>query len=156
MEVPMALPLPTILLALDPMAPCRTVAEQARELARCLKARVVACTVLEALEALVELNLPYLRYDELLPAEEEKARSVLQECVTEVLKGVKKVEVRVCRGRVHREILRLAEELPAQLIVMGTHGERGLERAIYGSPAQRVVQRSKIPVLVVPLEAEGR
>jgi len=36
------------------------------------------------------------------------------------------------------------------LIVMGTHGRRGLEHALIGSDAERVVRQSKVPVLLVP------
>ena len=37
----------------------------------------------------------------------------------------------------------------ADLIVMGTHGRTGVEHVIVGSTAERVVRRSKIPVLTV-------
>lgn len=148
-------PVATILLALDLAGDAGPVAERAREVARALKARVVACSVLEELEALVELNLPYVRYDELLPAEEEKARLQLEEFVRRELKGVREVTTCVMRGRPYKEILRVADEVGADLIVMGTHGERGIERAVYGSPAQRVIQRARVPVLVVPLEEQG-
>ncbi len=40
------------------------------------------------------------------------------------------------------------------LIVMGTHGRRGLEHALIGSDAERVVRQSPVPVLLVP--ARGR
>ncbi|MBI5445226.1 MAG: universal stress protein [Deltaproteobacteria bacterium] len=142
----------TILLAVDLAPDGDVVAQHARDLARALGARVVACSVLEELEALVELNLPYVRYDELLPAEEEKARKSLAALVARELKGVPDVSMRVERGRTHTTILRLAEEAGADLIVIGTHGERGIERALYGSPAQRIIRGARVPVLVVPLE----
>ena len=41
-----------------------------------------------------------------------------------------------------------------ELIVMGTHGRRGLEHALIGSDAERVVRQSPVPVLLVP--ARGR
>ena len=37
----------------------------------------------------------------------------------------------------------------ADLIVLGSHGHRGLERLILGSQAQKVLTLSKVPVLVV-------
>jgi nucleotide-binding universal stress UspA family protein len=46
-------------------------------------------------------------------------------------------------------ILETGEKLNADLIVMGTHGRNGVERVIVGSTAERVVRRSKIPVLTV-------
>ncbi len=47
------------------------------------------------------------------------------------------------------EVLNAAKELNADLIVMGTHGRRGLERALLGSVAEKVVRMARIPVLTV-------
>ena len=46
-------------------------------------------------------------------------------------------------------ILQTAKEVNADLIVMGTHGRRGLTRALLGSVAESVVRHSPIPVLTV-------
>lgn len=46
-------------------------------------------------------------------------------------------------------ILQTAEELKADLIVMGTHGRRGLSRALLGSVAEMIVRTSPVPVLTV-------
>ena len=48
------------------------------------------------------------------------------------------------------EIHRLADELSAGLIVMGTHGRKGISHALMGSIAEKVVRTSKVPVMVVP------
>ena len=47
-------------------------------------------------------------------------------------------------------IMDLATELGVDLIVVGTHGRRGLERLLLGSVAEAVVRRATCPVLVVP------
>jgi nucleotide-binding universal stress UspA family protein len=47
------------------------------------------------------------------------------------------------------EICRLAQEIPADLIVMPTHGHTGLAHVLLGSTAERVVQHSPCPVFVV-------
>ena len=46
-------------------------------------------------------------------------------------------------------ILRLAKKWGADVIVMGTHGRRGLRHVVLGSEAERVVHRSPVPVLLV-------
>src|SRR6516164_49751 len=46
------------------------------------------------------------------------------------------------------EICRLAQTIPADLVVMPTHGRTGLKRVFLGSTAERIVQHSSCPVLV--------
>lgn len=52
-------------------------------------------------------------------------------------------------------IISVARELPADLIVMGTQGRRGVSRFVLGSVAENVVRLAAIPVLTVSAKAEG-
>ena len=52
-------------------------------------------------------------------------------------------------GAVDLEIVGLAKELGADLIVMGCRGHRGIRRAIEGSISDAVIRRAPCPVLVV-------
>ena len=52
-------------------------------------------------------------------------------------------------GRVADLIVDEAKKWGADLIVMGTHGRRGIRRAVIGSDAQGVVQAATVPVLLV-------
>ncbi len=58
-------------------------------------------------------------------------------------------------GAPWQEIVSAAEEEGADLIVMGTHGRRGLAHALLGSVAEKVVQTSPVPVLTVRQPAPG-
>ena len=56
----------------------------------------------------------------------------------------------VCRfGRPAEEIMKTASKAHADLIVMGTHGHSGLRGALVGSVAQKVLNKSTVPVMVV-------
>ena len=56
----------------------------------------------------------------------------------------------LCReGSPPMEILKAADQIPADLIVMGTHGRTGLAHTLMGSVAERVVQKASCPVLTV-------
>jgi len=57
-------------------------------------------------------------------------------------------------GRVADAIVTQARRWRADLIVMGTHGRRGVQRALLGSDAELVVRYSPVPVLLIP--AAGR
>lgn len=52
-------------------------------------------------------------------------------------------------GPAAETIVRDARRQRADLIVLGTHGRRGLRRAVLGSDAEQVVRRSPVPVLLV-------
>ena len=49
-------------------------------------------------------------------------------------------------------ILRAAKKARADVIVLGTHGRRGLRRALLGSDAEEVVREATVPVLIVRAE----
>jgi nucleotide-binding universal stress UspA family protein len=59
-------------------------------------------------------------------------------------------------GKPAAEIVRVAQELPADLIVMGTHGRSGFQRWVLGSVAETVLRRAPCPVLTVPAGAVQR
>ena len=58
-------------------------------------------------------------------------------------------EIHIKEGKPHEEILKLADELDVEMIVIGSHGRKGLERAIFGSVAEKVTRMAKVPVLIV-------
>lgn len=59
------------------------------------------------------------------------------------------VDYLVRDGDASREILRAADEVDADLIVVGTHGRSGVDRLVCGSVAESILERSSRPVLVV-------
>ena len=59
------------------------------------------------------------------------------------------VEYRLEEGFPATEILRIANEIHADLIVLGTHGRTGLGRLLMGSVAEQVVRKATCPVLTV-------
>ena len=60
----------------------------------------------------------------------------------------------VVEGDPAAEILRKADELGVDLVVMGTHGKGLLEHAFLGSVAEKILHRIKIPVLTIPIPKE--
>ena len=60
------------------------------------------------------------------------------------------LEFQLLEGNATAEILARASELPADLIVMGTHGRSGFERLLLGSITEKVLRKAECPVLSVP------
>lgn len=61
-------------------------------------------------------------------------------------------ETAVVRGIPHDDIVDDAVEHDVDMIVMGTHGATGVEHALLGSVAEKVLRRAPVPVLVVPAD----
>ena len=58
-------------------------------------------------------------------------------------------ETVVTSGTAYRSIIDYAEENDIDMIVMGTHGRKGIDRYLLGSVTERVVRTSDVPVLTV-------
>jgi nucleotide-binding universal stress UspA family protein len=58
-------------------------------------------------------------------------------------------EVIVGYGKAYREVLRVADERRADLIVLGVHGHGGFDLALFGSTTQHVVRAATCPVMTV-------
>ncbi|TXF74824.1 universal stress protein [Chryseobacterium sp.] len=58
----------------------------------------------------------------------------------------------VHQGLPKNEIIRAGIDWQADLIVIGTHGNRDLEHLLMGSVAKGIIGRSPIPVMVVPMD----
>jgi len=91
-----------------------------------------------------------------LPAEfwtqvKEEAEHSLARYAEELRATGAPVEAVVREGYPATVILEEAQRLPADLIVIGTHGLSGLKHLLLGSIAERVVQKAGCPVLTVKL-----
>ena len=93
----------------------------------------------EALEEEAEEQISEQRAREVLEVEVGKVRSA----------GGTVVEAHLIEGRIAPEIVGLAEQIGAGLIVMGARGVGGIRRALTGSVSDSVVRHAHCPVLVV-------
>jgi nucleotide-binding universal stress UspA family protein len=81
----------------------------------------------------------------------DAATKELNELVAKVTGASVPIQHRVVVGEATSTILRVAEEGKHDLIIMGTHGRRGLPRLLLGSVAQKIVARAHCPVLTLHL-----
>jgi nucleotide-binding universal stress UspA family protein len=77
------------------------------------------------------------------------ARQQLRTLVAAEAGGEGAIQEAVVLGRAHREILRRADDLPADLIVMGAQGRGGLGLTLFGSTTHQIVRAAPCPVLTV-------
>ncbi|MDR2550089.1 MAG: universal stress protein [Desulfobulbus sp.] len=95
------------------------------------------------------INLPNLE-EELFASAQQQMETYIEEnkaMFTEA--GVAQVTGKVLSGDIAEEILKYAVRKKIQLIVMGTHGYKGVERIMFGSVAEKVVKSSCCPVMTI-------
>lgn len=92
---------------------------------------------------------------DLLTPIEDAARAQLDGVLADVKKQVPASKAILARGVPWREILNVIEQTTPDLVVIGTHGRRGIGRALLGSVAEKVVRISPAPVLTVRGNSEG-
>ena len=88
-------------------------------------------------------------YDELIRRIEQEAREEWQKIEASLKESGVKIKVRIETGIPLREILKVEEEEGVSAIVIGSHGKTNLEEMFLGSVSEKVIRKSKGPVLVI-------
>ena len=120
--------------------------------AACLAAETDAhLTVMHVIEVPENLALWIDRVDGIghVRAWADAAVSHMRGAIAPEIREYAHVDQRVETGKAYREILRVADEQRADLIVIGAHGHGVIEQMFVGSTAQHVVRRAGCPVLIV-------
>ncbi|MEN8424005.1 universal stress protein [Acinetobacter junii] len=139
-----------ILVAIDDSEISANVIQQAAQLAKALNSQITLVQVMTLDPYLADAYLRMGQSNELI----ERVRSYVQENLKKAQKQFEElgqtVATQVVEGfSVHEEIIKAAQNLEVDLIIMGSHGRTGFKKFILGSVAQKVLGESHIPVLIV-------
>ena len=137
-----------ILLATDLSGCSDAATDTAVELAKKFDGKLTVLHVYE-IPAYAYAGGGYVAADLLSPLQ-KVASTALAELLKKVQARVPTATSMLGAGNPAAGILETAREAHPDLIVMGTHGRRGASHLFLGSVAERVVQRSKCPVLTIP------
>jgi nucleotide-binding universal stress UspA family protein len=86
---------------------------------------------------------------------QEAGEQIVSDTVELIRKsGVLAIEEAIEEGHPAEEILQYTREHGIDLIVMGTHGRRGLNRVLLGSVAEEVVRSADVPVMTVRMSED--
>jgi nucleotide-binding universal stress UspA family protein len=139
-----------ILVATDFGEPAQDALESAIALATATEAKITLMHVFHvarpAYDVLVALPIAELA---------GRARSALDTALAAAKQRHANCESLFQTGEPAERIADAATDLGADLVVIATHGRRGLERMLLGSVAEKVVRRSPVPVLVIPAFEPG-
>ncbi|MCK4469412.1 MAG: universal stress protein [Desulfobacterales bacterium] len=79
----------------------------------------------------------------------EGAKKRLKEFTEEYFSDFPETRAEVVPGDISEEILKYTGSKGIDLLILGTHGRKGLEKVVFGSVAERVAKASPVPVLLV-------
>jgi nucleotide-binding universal stress UspA family protein len=146
MESPTATPGPKtlILVPLDFEDASKRALDTALELAAPLNADIVALHVTRSAVA-HPAELPASFLERL----SDEAHSAAERELQELVNRIASLRTILRTGDPENVILSSINELKPTLVIMGTHGRRGLSRLLLGSVAEHVLVRSPVPVMTV-------
>lgn len=121
----------------------------ALELANTFGSRICILHVVQDLRSWAGLYMPHKRLELEQNEVVEHAQKSLVEFCLDIPEARTNAEKRVVSGEPAEEIIKAAGEEGVDLIVMGTHGRKGLEYSLFGSVAAKVVRHSPVPVLTI-------
>jgi nucleotide-binding universal stress UspA family protein len=140
-----------ILLPLDGSKAGEAAVGYVKELKTRLEAEVILFGVVPAEQHIRTVGgLDYIIYPEQqMAAVRAEAKEYLDRVCQQMKKGKGEVRVEIKTGDVAREIISAAGGKGANLIAISSHGHSGMTKWVFGSVAQKVVQASRVPVLLV-------
>lgn len=138
-----------ILVAVDFSNESKKAVKYAVALARRFGSSIILVHVIELMPYPLDFGYGPIAVD--LPGKEaiQKFRARLDALGKDYAEANLPVTVYVLTGVAHHEIVNLAKKLESNLIVMATHGYTGINHALIGSTAEKVVRHAPCPVLVV-------
>ncbi|MCO5106749.1 MAG: universal stress protein [Burkholderiaceae bacterium] len=143
-----------ILVPIDGSPTSERALAEAAGLARLCSATLRLLHVMDPLMHITGYERPEVFVREIEPALRKAAQDLLAKARDTVADERVKAETALVDSvgqRVSDVILDQAAAWPADLIVIGTHGRRGVDRVLMGSDAEQVARRSPVPVLLVRL-----
>ena len=141
-------PIKTILFPADLSEASPKIVPYVRAMAEKFNAEVHVLFVARVFDHYSGMGVPYSHITDLEKAILEQAQSSLVEFIKREF-GAMPVKPVVVSGYPAEEIIEYAKSKKMDLIIIGTHGRRGLGRILFGSVAEHVVKNAPMPVFIV-------
>ena len=145
----------TILVAVDFSDSSDNAFQLALSMAQVFKSRLIILHVINEPIDLRGFYVPHISYEKLEEEIAEGAEKMMESFCRQHIDAYSDFETRIVPGMPYEQILAQANEAGAELIVLGTHGRTGLDHVLFGSTAEKVVRKSRLPVLTVRLDEDS-
>lgn len=148
-------PFHNALIAVDDSEPADAAITIALQLAQTVSTRLLLCNVIDTREPFEKAGR--FGYDSLpVVAELHRQSHLLEATVARIQRDGCYADMAVFEGEPATALLTAAHAHRADLIVVGSHGRRGVRRFMFGGVAESIARRSDVPVLVVRVSDRER
>lgn len=144
-----------ILVAIDFSDSSDNAFQMALSMAKRFSAKLYVLHVINEPVDLRGFYVPHISFEKLEEEIEDGAKKMMESFCRKNLHDFDAFECLIVPGLPYEQIIGQAEEKGADLIVLGTHGRTGLDHVLFGSTAEKVVRKSKLPVLTVRLDEDS-
>ncbi len=120
-----------------------------KAVARQLGANITLLHVVRGPEDFAGFEIGTLWWTNLQKEIMEGAEKAMERFVEENMAEIENMPRKVLIGDVVEEIVKFASDNQIDMIMIGTHGRKGLEKAVFGSVAEGVVANACCPVLTI-------
>lgn len=152
-------PMKKVLIAVDYNPSAQKVAEMGYQVAKSMNAEIILLHILANGEYYSTLDSPsvmgignYTTAEFFIRVNTDGLKKAAQYYLDSVASHLNdpKVQTILGEGDFANEIMTIANEKNADLIVMGSHSRRWLEKILLGSVTEQVLKKSSIPLLIIP------
>jgi len=112
-------------------------------------AEIYLLYVLDDLRQFAGMHVPHTSISNFVEQAMVESEKMLDKICDEHLQSCPNFQRRLVMGDPRLEIFRMVESEKIDLVIIGSHSRRGLERIIFGSVAEYVVKNASVPVLTV-------
>jgi nucleotide-binding universal stress UspA family protein len=154
-----------ILIALDYDPAAEKIAEKGYELAKSMNAEIILLHVISEPLYYTSANYsPIMGYEgfnnldmvQLTNVDELKKAAQNFLNMSKQHLGDDSIQTIVVEGEFEESIVGTAKEMNADIIVMGSHGRRGLDKLLLGSVTEQVLHKTDIPLFIIPTKNVGQ
>ena len=142
----------TILVAVDFSDSSDNAFQMALSIAQKYAAHLIILHVINEPIDLRGFYVPHISFDKLEEEIGAGAEKMMQSFCRRHIEDFSDYETLIVPGMPYEQVIEQAEAKGAEMIVIGTHGRTGLDHVLFGSTAEKVVRKSRFPVLTVRLE----
>ena len=139
----------TILVPVDFSENSRKILHDAEKIATKFEATLSLVFVVQSFDDYSGFFVPHMPIAQFQDDMLASARKKMDNFVEDNLSADTVCSTQVSIGDVSEEIIGFAQTSKADMIIMGTHGYKGIERILFGSVAEQVVKTAPCPVLTI-------